>query len=375
MGEVKEIKPTGNLIYYPIYYEFQGMNWWTDHYFKYPYVLISAGQHHMEKNMREKRKFGKDVNVMSDSGGYQIASGFLEHINFLDVLRWQEANSDMGLIIDIPPVKFYSDSKYSTFGDMKHFKKTLERTKVNAEMAMKYRQRKEFKLFGVVQGYDYKTINMWFDRINEVGEFDGWALSPKWTNIGLISAFYGCWVLDKGIKEPIHYLGISGLKQIIPILTYISKYIKQNISFDSGFITSGNMFRKYMNPFGLMYIRLLTKDSVRKDGMIDKDFKTTCPCPVCRNGVEFYTDNSLGSMKMNLHNLYWMINYINFIQSIKHRDDDIMRLVKLFGINPIPFEMVDFYLDKRDLELTYEKYKDLFFKQKKRYKQSSLERW
>ena len=62
---------------------------------------MSATYYIKTKNIREKYKFPNDFNIMLDSGGWQNYKGDTG-LDVIDVLRWQEANANIGYSLDYP---------------------------------------------------------------------------------------------------------------------------------------------------------------------------------------------------------------------------------------------------------------------------------
>jgi len=179
---------------------------YSDEYgkFKHPYFLLTAGTLYKKMNIREELEM-KDILVFGDSGGYQIASGVLKWNVALreNIFNWLEANSDIAMNLDIPPV---------TNG--MSFQDCVNISKENIEWFEK-KQNGKTDFLNIVQVYDETRTNAWYNAVKDY-TFQGWA----WGGNGLksitpilrtICLFLKNKEFDKKNVKWLHFLGKTGV--------------------------------------------------------------------------------------------------------------------------------------------------------------------
>lgn len=133
-----------------------------------PYFLLTAGHLYKESNAIEN--FGltdnKEILTMGDSGGHQIATGVLKWSTDLreKIFNWLETNSDISMIIDIPP-GFKGHKK--TRNHFKSFEQCRDITIENAEYIYKNKSGST-KYLNVLQGKDYNETINWYEHIKDI---------------------------------------------------------------------------------------------------------------------------------------------------------------------------------------------------------------
>lgn len=139
--------------------------------------LLSAGQYLHKKPVAYPRNPGRsDVKVIGDSGGFQIIDDhewYQGQPTVLDVIHWQEAHCNVGLIIDIP-----SRAPQAGHPIFDEFAKCLETTKQNIAWAKAARSREDFILLNVAQGNTLKQVLHWYNEVKS-SELDGWGFGGK----------------------------------------------------------------------------------------------------------------------------------------------------------------------------------------------------
>lgn len=143
--------------------------------FRHPYYLVSAG--HLYKKDNFIKDFGladpKDMLILGDSGGYQIASGAIkwdEKILPL-IFNWLENNSHIAMNLDIPPRMNY----------LGKFNEALDISKRN----FKYfydNQTGRTKFLNVLQGADELSYNAWYSEVQHF-DFSGWGVGGATTSL------------------------------------------------------------------------------------------------------------------------------------------------------------------------------------------------
>ena len=73
--------------------------------FRHKYFLITAGHHYKKEDMRQRLGLDDSVQVIGDSGGFQLATGAIDwDPSFKEtIFTWLENNSDIALNLDLPP--------------------------------------------------------------------------------------------------------------------------------------------------------------------------------------------------------------------------------------------------------------------------------
>lgn len=176
--------------------------------------------------------------VLGDSGGFSLISGAVKasQASFrAAVLRWQEANCDVGIILDVPTRSLnVPASGYTRFHDC------LDQTKRNIEFALNQRSSTSLRLLNVMQGRDYNEARLWCEEVRDY-LLDGLAIAGH-TRLDLhfwIKQFFS--LIDAGKFDRvshIHFLGTAqpGFAVMATALQRaLRKHVREGItvSFDS----------------------------------------------------------------------------------------------------------------------------------------------
>jgi len=287
--------------------------WWrpTD-MMNHSSLLVSYFYAQREPELRKKLQLPDDFILIGDSGGFQNVTQNAD-LRPLDVLRWQEANCEIGLILDHPPYDF-SGSAQLGGESVDLFRKGLDITKNNIRSIVGKRQNTKMKLYGVIQGDTQEQREMWYKEVNELMEFDGWALSPKPASNPFQVAAYLLTAYEKGFKN-IHILQVSGYRGLAAIY-YFTKYFKGDlITFDSSsFIRFGSESRRMQaGVFGDKFIR------------VGKVKEKVCDCKVCRNFPDisqFQQPDGKGGFLLSLHNLNMKLQECKVYKELIENDEE-----------------------------------------------------
>lgn len=109
-------------------------------------------------NMVTTRDRAKTV-LVGDSGGYSVISGNVKtplKTFRQQVLHWQEAQCDVGILLDVPTRSLLVPQSGYT-----QFQECLDQTEDNARFAIANRQRNDLILCNVMQGLDHKQADAW----------------------------------------------------------------------------------------------------------------------------------------------------------------------------------------------------------------------
>ena len=295
------------------------LNWWGQNpFFRHSSLLINFF-HQGQMDFRQSMKVGPEVTVIGDSGGFEILSrrarGKPVTINALDCLKWQEANCDIGMTLDLSPVNLQpvegGKSVASSPEPISHeeFEKRLEETCNNNQIFQDNRQNPKMKIYNIVHSGMGKveSIDIWYNRVKDF-KFEGWSVAPKPPGDPMKVAMDCMFMYSRGIRTNLHVLGISGIK-VLPVLVRLEQLIKP-ISTDSFSFAVNAIVRKFMIPYGPeLYFRPAEK----------KYKKLPCGCPVCinvRDVEDYYRTDVVGYGIIGLHNLWCYLNYLQYLETL-----------------------------------------------------------
>jgi queuine/archaeosine tRNA-ribosyltransferase len=297
-----------------------------DALYKYDKLLVSY--HYGKSATRDQ--VGKHVtDIIGDSGGFQAVSMDID-INPVDVIEWQNNYCDIGITLDMPPIKI-GDMLHGGFLRGKAFEKCMNTSNNNANIMMS-KKSENLKLYLVIQGYDQTTRQTWLDKgREEYDDWDGYAIAskPQGNPYVLIDSLK--FAIDNDLKN-IHILGVSG-KLTIAILAYFGDKF-DSIKYDSSSFQIGRRFRRYMIPGDVANVMHL--------GVGNKIPKSLpCDCPFCSKVDDitiFFGETGMKSSHageiINMHNLYTFVEYNRKMISLAY-DTKVMltsnpKLKKLF---------------------------------------------
>lgn len=215
---------------------------WSEGYpekYRHPYFLITAGHDFKRKEFSKKFDFTDDTLVFGDSGGYQIATGYIDWN--LDIRKqifdWLEDNAHISMNIDIPTRGKYAGK----------FAECLEISNDNFKYFADHQSGKT-DFLNVIQGTDIIEYQKWYNVVNQY-EFSGWALGGARTIYRMLAAL--CVLLDAGELHKknnkwLHFLGISKVTDAI-VLTEIQKCLEDigseiTVTFDSSSPSRSTMY-------------------------------------------------------------------------------------------------------------------------------------
>lgn len=185
------------------------------------------------------------------------------------VLRWMDAYSDYGMILDIPAWVARSPAGVKATG-ISSYQDAVEATKYNNEYWMKHRTG-ACKFLNVLQGETHEDADNWYEQMKDYCDpkkypdthFNGWAMGGQnMCDVHLvlkrIVTLIHDGLLEKGVHDFMHFLGTSKLEWaclLTDIQRAVRKYHNENftITFDcaSPFLATAN---------GQIYIQNETPD-------------------------------------------------------------------------------------------------------------------
>lgn len=319
--------------------------WKDNSLLKYDSILFSYFffQGKQNKNIREQLEMKKDFRMFGDSGGFSIITQNAK-IYPLDVINWMNANCDIGVILDIPPYRLNKSAQFS--GNASEFfdeslNKTIENSKIMFE-----RWNRKFDLFGVIQGETYDQKMKWYKGVSSVGEFRGYALSPKPSSDMFQIASYMLLAKSLGIKK-IHLLQVSSKKGMATIY-YVNKKLNNYfdlITFDSStpFRIAFSLRHIWKKPFGKV-----------DDKKYNADFKgdIDCDCVVCK-----FLNQHKEIFKLPIFPAYLSLHNLN----IKLQEVEILENMELNNLRKMISSKLASFIDEcsskpekqRELECSY----------------------
>jgi tRNA-guanine family transglycosylase len=227
------------------------------------------------------------------------------------------------------------------------FEKSLHQTCENSEIMLSRRQKKHFELFGVIQGESESQKRKWFEKLSKVGEFDGWALSPKPSTDLFQIASHLILAEELGLKN-LHVLQIGNVSGMMTI-KYFSKMSKGDmITFDSSTaIRYGSHLRR-------MIISLFGNVTLKMSDNFNGD--PQCSCPVCKDvGIEMYRSNSKGLRALAMHNLWVILQTSNNLDLILENDTEEFYKIRQSKMRPV-YDFMEMGFDK-GLDKAVDKFK------------------
>jgi len=270
-----------------------------------------------ECSFREMIDYPKDKTLIGDSGGFQIASfkkkGEVCKITPMDSLRWQEANCDIGMNLDIPPTL----GEQPTYED---FMKALNESVENFKFFEENRKNYDMKLLNVLHGETIKLMDIWYNKVKDF-KFDGFALGIKPPYDPMLQAmgFLYLWEageFDKESFKHLHFFGTSG-KHVCPTLVYAASKLKKiRVTYDSSSYNIGSIYRTYYLPFDIgPHLSFGEKFKLKNPHLKS----LPCQCPVCNSIVdikELNTTDIYAGTLISLHNLYQYEYYNNILNKL-----------------------------------------------------------
>lgn len=310
-------------------------SWFTDMaLFTHNQILTSFHYSKKYKNFKKELRFKEGINLWADSGGYSIATKGVK-ITPQEALSWQEICSDIAFSLDIPPTIVTAGNQISPGKNervtMDVFEQYAEESRKNNLYFQNNRTREDLLLYNVQHGYDIKTFDLWWDYTASDINFDGYAVSGGGSSGDiLLQAMMIMYLWNKGVKERIHLLGVSGIT-VIPAIVWASQYIDK-ISFDSTSYGYGSMTRAYVFPDRIRYYTHFGKKYLTKKGK-DKIEKITCNCPICKDfdTPEFFcgSGTTWPGLLLALHNLWCVKQYVEELDRTINIEKDKEKYFKL----------------------------------------------
>lgn len=145
--------------------------------FYLPAALYSAGMVNNIANPASTMITNRDKvtsHVLGDSGGFQIISGGMSAnttTERLDIYKWQSANCDHGMTLDVPTKAIGHPKSHYKF-----FEECLKDTLAHLNDYERFYKSGNFTLLNVLQGRNEKEFDIWYEAVKSY-DFDGWAIA------------------------------------------------------------------------------------------------------------------------------------------------------------------------------------------------------
>lgn len=221
--------------------------------YRHKRFLISAGHNYKKMDYAKAYEFDKDVLVIGDSGGFQIATGVIDWQPSIKekIFLWLENNANIALNLDIPTRGVFQGK----------FDEALKISKDNFKYFYE-NQTGKIDFLNVLQGYNYATYSKWYHEVKHF-QFQGWAVGGC---IGNLPAFMAALVVlkengefEKKSNKWFHFLGMSSILEFIAI-SQVQKSLHEiyphvQITNDSSTPSNGIRFGYYYTNFNLKELR------------------------------------------------------------------------------------------------------------------------
>jgi hypothetical protein len=317
-----------------------------DTYFKYPWMLVSAGIFYTKDDLRKKIKAEK-AKVFVDSGGYQLARGTVPAEIYTDkvALEWSEKNGDIFPILDRPSFNTGPDKP------LKSYAECLEKSIASAKYYTENRTRSDAKILNVLQGQSEDAMEKWYNKVKDF-KLDGWGIGGTQGNINRVIAALRLLHRKGELKDSkyVHIFGVSSSEMMLLLdwtqrvlnsmdidiqLTYDATSWNRAAVFGGIFLypnlVSGIQQLQFTNQseLGDSNLRHLSYDLNVEYSELGKEFRMPCDDSVIFNDIKSTYDmiNTLASNKdkeitfrkfnilVGYHNLHMQLKYIDMVNN------------------------------------------------------------
>jgi tRNA-guanine family transglycosylase len=299
-----------------------------DTYFKYSWMLVSAGIFYKKEDLREKIN-GERAKIFVDSGGYQLAKGTVPAETYTDkvALEWSEKNGDIFPILDRPSFNTGPDKP------LKSYDECLAKTITSAKYYTENRTRSDVKVLNVLQGQTKDAMEKWYDHVKDF-KLDGWGIGGTQGHINRILTAL-ILLLNKGELKDSKYIHIFGVSsnEIILLLNWTQKILGEmdvdiQLTYDATSWNRAAVFGQYFTESSL---------GVGIDLKFNNDFRLPCDCVVCvdiENTYDLFNTKSNKKISFSnfnhlvgFHNLYMQLRYIDVVNNLLEQERSYLKSV------------------------------------------------
>jgi len=370
-----------NFVYYPSFSSGASRSWLTknvelspgissrfyaDNYpdeWKHKYFLVTAGHHYKKMDLRDRMGLDKSVQVLGDSGGFQLATGAIQWDPAFKetIFKWLEENSDIAMNLDLPP-RVTLTGKFQECLDI-----SLENFKY-----FEKNQTGKTAFLTVLQGDDEITYDIWYKKVKDF-QFRGWAFGNCRKVNNLMYALALMIKNKEFLKPGVNYLHILGASKLYDffIYEYLQKCMNEytggrvQVSTDSSSPALMTVYGGYYFDADYKSGTFLTAYMERNAAFIP-DAPLPCKlhnCPACKDRK--YSDiidwKTNSYMYMTNHNMHVFLDAIKSIKILQQSHMDVLSCV----VDPVAVNvckaMKEMFESSNPFEV-YEKYKPIFTK-------------
>lgn len=240
---------------------------------------------------------GHDQMIISDSGGFQIRNERLNFINPKHLVEWYNDNVDVGIVLDIPAGDMCWEGMYEMMA------KAQERS---TAVMMEYKK-PELDLMNVLHGNSHESYAL-YRSIVERPDIDRVCLGGLYHGSIMQSIDTATRIIQTGQQyKHYHFLGISNIRQLFPIIRMAAKGMAPLITSDSStWLQEGLNKGYYVWPAvdqPPRYYKIGEKSNRPNSGKI-----LPCSCPVCQavkyQDVFACFQGNMLSFVMAMHNMH-----------------------------------------------------------------------
>lgn len=330
---------------------------------RHKYFLVTAGHHYKKMDLRQRMGLDDTVQVIGDSGGFQLATGAIKwDPTFKEtIFKWLEANSDIAMNLDLPP-RVTLEGKFQECLDIsienfKYFDKN--QSGVTA-------------FLNVLQGNDERTYEYWYSKVKDFN-FSGWSFGNcrKVSNL-----MYALAIMIKNkefLKPNTHYLHILGASKLYDFFIY--EYLQKVMNMYTGNqvqVSTDSSSPALMTTYGGYYFdadyrsgAFLTAYFARA-AAINPDAPLPCKlhnCPACAGKTykDVYDWKTDSYMYMTNHNMNIFLDAIKSTKTLLQSHDDLIGDVVNPVVKTICLSIKEMFESDNPFAV-YEKYKPAYSK-------------
>lgn len=338
--------------------------------YRHKFFLLTAASFYKSKvNIRESMGL-QDSFVFGDSGGFQLASGTLKFSPELrdGILKFLEENSDIAMLLDIPP-------KLEYFGK---FRECLDISKDNFAYFDKHRSGKT-KFLNCIQGdVDVSSYDAWYKEIKHFDTFSGWGIGSTllqhYNALYVTALFLKNREFEKKNNEYYHFLGTTS-----PFNYLIYAVIQKNLNkyFPHAIVTTDSSTPLYQTTYGNWYhsvdykklqFNMMYFGNKGKCGYEEIE-KLPCifeDCPVCTNIDYSHIANpeshSILATHMGWHNLFIFTKAVDWFSRLAYGGNDVIQRMFTQDVLTMVKSIDEMFEKPEDAMRIFFKYKPLYVK-------------
>lgn len=371
-----------NFVYYPSFSSGASRSWLTknvelapgissrfydDSYpeeWRHKYFLVTAGHHYKKMDLRDRMGLDKSVQVIGDSGGFQLATGAIQwDPSFKEtIFKWLEENSDIAMNLDLPP-------RVTLTGK---FHECLDISVENFKYFEKHQTGKTTYLT-VLQGDDEVTYDIWYNKVKDFN-FGGWAFGNCRKVNNLMYALALMIKNKEFLKPDCHFLHILGASKLYDFFIY--EYLQECLNKYTGGkvqVSTDSSSPALMTVYGGYYFDADYRSGAFLTGYFPRnaEFRMDSPlpcklhnCPACSGKT--YKDvvadwKTPSYMVMTNHNLHIFLDAIKSTKTLLKSHHELIKDV----VDPVVYNICTAMKEMFESDnpfTVYEKYKPVFSK-------------